>query len=543
VGTAGDAFGGVEDAAPAPPVEIPAVNRPRGVLLGSASSLVYLALQVVCAIALAPLALSALGPTHYDLWLVCAQVLAWLVLADFGLGQALTNAIVQARAAGDAQGVARACWTVAGALAAAGVVVAAIGCTAPWWPVEQLVPGTVVDGERVRWALAVLVVTFGIRLPLAAVAYAWRGLQEPHRLNAWLALIPPVQLGAAWLAFRLGGGLVALAAVSGVVNLGALLGAAVHLGVRHPALRRVSPRFDGAWLRTLWPAAWPFLVIQLASVVVLQTDNLVLVGVLGADGAVAPYALPLRLSLMVHSLLVGILAVLWPALGDLAARGAPERVREVWARIIRLSMWIAAAGAAGLVVLGRPVLGWWVPDVAWPPEGPWLLAVFAAHLVLRSWVSLHAMAANALGLQRRYQGALVLEACVNLGLSLWLVHTHGRLGVAIGTLVGVAVPAALLPRLVATGLGAPLGLSALRAARACWPGVAAIAAAAVAGVLGPSPDDAAGAILAGAIGIAAGVAATLLGGTTPADRQFARQMLRRAFGRGAPAAERATPDR
>ena len=237
------------------------LNRPRGVLLGSASSFVYLFLQVACALALAPLALDALGTAHYDLWLAVSAALAWMVLADLGLGQALTNAIVKARAAGDAQQVARSIWTVVAVLAVAGAAVAALGCAAPWIPIERLLPRPVPGAEAVRDALAILLLTFGLRLPLSAIASAWRGLQEPHRLNAWLAVIPPVQLAAAWIAFRSGGGLVALAAVSGVVNAVALAGATGHLFGRHPALRRVRPRIDWSRLRALLPAAWPFLVI------------------------------------------------------------------------------------------------------------------------------------------------------------------------------------------------------------------------------------------------------------------------------------------
>jgi O-antigen/teichoic acid export membrane protein len=508
-----------------------APNRPRGVLLGSASALVYLALQVACGLALAPLARGALGAQHYDWWLVGSQALAWLVLADLGLGQALTNAIVEARAAGDHARVARGVWTVTAVLAIAGGAILALGCAVPWLPVEAVLAQAPADPAPLRTTLAVLLVTFALRLPLAGLAYAWRGLQEPHRLTAWLLLIPPVQLAGAWVAFRAGGGLVALATVSGVVNGVALAGAARHLLRRHPALTEVRPRWDGALLRALWPAAWPFAVIQVASVVALQTDGLVLIHALGDQGEVAPYALPLRLAMMVHALLVGFLGVLWPALGDLHARGAAARVAEVWARVLRLTVGVAGAGAAGLVVLGRPVLHAWVPQVAFPPEGAVLLACFGAHLVLRSWVALQATAANALGLQRATMGWFALEAVVNLGLSLTLVWTHGRVGVAAATVVAVAIPALALPGVVAGGLGVPVRLAWLRAARACWPGAAAVAAASAAGVCGPAPAVPADVLLAAVIGGSAGAAAIVLGGTTPADRAFARQMLRRALGR------------
>jgi len=506
-----------------------AANRPRGVLIGSASASLYLVLQVACGVLLAPLARRALGAQPYDWWLAASQALAWLVLADLGLGQALTNAIVQARAAGDDARVARGVWTVTAVLACAGALVLALGCAMPWIPVEALLPEPPADPAPLRWTLAVLLLTFGLRLPLVGAAWAWRGLQAPHVLTNWLLLIPPVQLGAAWLAFRGGGGIVALATVSGVVNGVVVAAAAVHLWWGQPGLRRA--RFDGALLRELWPAAWPFAVIQVAAVVALQTDNLVLIHALGDQGQVAPYALPMRLSMMVHALLLGFLGVLWPALGDLAARGRGERVREVWARVLRLTIWIAAAGAAGLVVLGRPVLHWWVPEVPFAPEGTWLLVVFGAQLVLRSWVALQATAANALGLQRRTMGWFALEAAVNLTLSLGLVWGYGRLGVATASLIAVAIPALALPGVVARGLGAPVGLAWLRAARACWPGLAAVAAVLAAGVCGPAPEDRRGVILAIVIGVTAGVAATLLGGTTPADRVFARRMLARALGR------------
>ncbi|MCI0340540.1 MAG: hypothetical protein L0216_05240, partial [Planctomycetales bacterium] len=424
------------------PAPSPSPNRARRVALGTAAAVVAQGLQVASSLLLVPLALRHLGRGGYDLWLAVAQAAAYLSLAELGLGGAVQNVVTEARARGDEDRAARAVWTAAAAMAAAGLPLALLGALAlPALPVESLLATPPSDPGEFRLALGLLVALSGLRLPLGAAVWGAHGLQEGYRVHALVGLVPVATLAGAAAAFAAGGGLVPFAAVAGGAQTLALLAVAWDQRRRWPALRGVRPRLDRALVPVLARGSPPFAVLQVAALLVSQSQVLLLLGTLPA-GEAAPYVLPARLFALVHVVVAALLGTLWPTLRDLHARGDRDRLREVYARIARLAVGVSAGGAAALLAFGRPLLGWWVPAIPYP--GTVLMALFALHAPLLAWNTWHASMASALGRPGALATVAVVEAGAYLTAAALLVGPHGREGLGIALLGAALLPTGLL---------------------------------------------------------------------------------------------------
>ncbi len=213
------------------------------------------------------------------------------------------------------------------------------------------------------------------------------------------------------------------------------------------------------WLRPR-PAllAWPvarelltsgsgFFLVQIAGAVVHGSDNVVVSHYLGA-AQVAPYSVTWRL--------VGLTAVvqglafpaLWAAYSEAYARRDFAWMRRAFRLMMRGAVALNASFALLLVAVGRPLVRWWVGEVAVPSMA--LLAAMALWSVISGCMTVESCLLAAVG-RTHQQGVLsVIAAAVNLGLSIALVQRIGAVGVILGTILSyllvLVVPQSLMVR-------------------------------------------------------------------------------------------------
>ncbi len=503
-------------------------NRSRRVALGTATGIGAQAIQFACGLVLVPIALSHLGRDGYDLWLTATQASAYVALGDFGVGLALLNGMAAARGTGDLDGGRRLFRTVLVVLAAAGALLGTAGLLLPWLPVEGLLSSPPSAPGAFRGSLCLLVVVAAAALPLSTWTFSAHGLQDSYRVNLWGGLAPVLTLAGASAAFACGGGLVAFAAVAGGAQLAVLFAVVVDQRSRARWIAATRPRTDFALLPGLVRDALPFLAIRVAGTVLTQSQILILASHL-PSGEAAPYAIPARFFTAGQAVIQTFFGALWPALADLQARGASERIREVYARVARLSVGLAAGGAAALVVFGRPLLGWWVPTLPYPGTG--LLILLACYTTLLPWNFLHNVTSVAQGRQRSLAVVNSIEAAVYVTIALGLVGPLGREGLAAAMLIALVPTAVVLPRVSGRVPGVSPSAAALRALRGLLPALGALGATWAAGCAAASPSDPGRVAAGAAIFTVVLVALTLRGGTSAADRQFVREAIARALGR------------
>jgi O-antigen/teichoic acid export membrane protein len=388
--------------------------------------------QMAVALVLSPILLHGLGAQRYGVWSLVESVLAYLMLFDLGVAASVVRYVARFESTRDQDSLQRVFNTSLAVFAAAGgavllVVLALVVGGMPW----IRMPADLV--EEGRWMLLLLGVNLAISLPLGVFSAVLDGLERyPTKTairTAGLALRSVIFLAIV----HAKGGLLDLAwAITGCNLLEhAALAAAAWWYL--PGLR-LSPRWiDRDTFRLIRGYSLHAFLALVAGRISFQTDALV-IGAFLAPQYIAFFALGARLVEYAKNALRALTTVLTPAVSSLDARGDDEGIRRVLLHGTRSVLWLILPIQIGLFLLGRPFLHLWLGPEYAEASYP-TLAILALPLSLAMCQSVCARILYGLGELRWFVCVVVIEALVNLGLSIALVQPLGIEGVAWGTTI------------------------------------------------------------------------------------------------------------
>ena len=176
----------------APPAAEPAVEpgahakeRSRRAILTTLSAVAGRGLGFVLSFISLPLTIGYLDVERYGLWMTIGSFLAWLSIADLGLGNGLSNAVTKARALGDhdhARGVVSTAFVLLGAIAVLmAIVFAAVFSWIPWARVFAV--SSRVDPRELTMTIALCHAVFAVSFPLGIVDRVLGACQEGYLTN------------------------------------------------------------------------------------------------------------------------------------------------------------------------------------------------------------------------------------------------------------------------------------------------------------------------------------------------------------------------
>ena len=427
---------------------------PRAIRLGVWSSYLNLGVTWAIQLVMVPLLLHHLGSETYGLYAALTSVVGYFSLLTFGSSLTVPRYVADHAARGEGDALSRFVSTyfvLYVAVAAAGL---AIGiAVAPLLRWVMVVPQPLRDAVAPAWRLVV----GGWALGLAAglLQSLLTGLGEVHLANLAASVRTTLNLAFAAAILWAGGDLDAL--LTGLLAAALVSGIGLYVLVRlaHPEIR-ISPKLAG-WAtlrRSGRPAAYYFLM-QIAALVVMGTDNIVISIFLGV-GSVAAYAVAFQLYALAVAALWSGVDVLLPFFARWGAQQDTERLRGAFLRATKLAVSGTVLAAILLAAYGRLVIGWWVGPSLF--VGQRVLLVFCAMLLIATPIHSAALVLAGLGRHRAPAIGGGIEAALNLALSIVLVRQLGVFGVALGTLLAGAVTNGwVAPRAACRELGIEIG--------------------------------------------------------------------------------------
>lgn len=229
-----------------------------------------------------------------------------------------------------------------------------------------------------------------------------------------------------------GGGLVALATVSVLIDTLVFLSYYI-------ALRRIQGQFKLSFalasiptLKGLLPYSLFTFIIKMNDQLRLYIDPVVVTAFVGV-GAVTHYAIGQRLSLAFRDSMIALLGMLAPWFGRLFGSRDYGAIRKVFEFGTRVSVSVATAITCLLLLYGRQFIEAWMGKNYL--DAYWVLAflVSAAFFEVSQFPSMSYL----YGVSRhRFLAYITLvEAGLNVALSLYLVRIMGIAGVALGTMI------------------------------------------------------------------------------------------------------------
>lgn len=434
------------------------MTRPGSLARNVLSNWIGIPITVAYGLIITPIIVRALDTELYGVWSFLNGLLVYSDLLYVGLGSALIKYVAQHRANDDQAGMNRLFSVVVGIYGVIGiiccVVMIALSAVVPYLFAQPL------SGEAARAASATCVL-LGVQLFFVFIGSAFSGLISGYdRFDlANFAAIAATLMRFVLTPLVLQTGddpLLRLAALtSSIAAIYAVLMAVIaYRLVPHLSVRLVRWRIDE--LRMLYGFGLPSFFILFAARLISFSDTTIIGIMLGAS-AVAIYTLPVQLMEYARTPVAGFTRVFLPRLTTLTTHGDLAALREAFLSATRIATFLQAWLAAIVLAVGPSFLNRWVGETFGAPA-QWVL-VFLALAAMFQVLSMHAPISfyQAMHLVAFPAKVLMLEALLNLGLSIWLAPRLGLPGVALATaLPALFVGGIVLPPYLCRHLALPL---------------------------------------------------------------------------------------
>jgi O-antigen/teichoic acid export membrane protein len=433
------------------------MSRTKKFIGGISFGYVGQALTTLVGLVITPFLLRRVGQHDYGLWLVGTQIMAYLMLMDFGVVALLP------REAAAAAGRQRATGTTDELPQTVGRTARLVLWQTPAVAVAALVAWLFFvpsEWESLRPALALAFACMVLTFPLRVIHAVLHGLQD-------LGFLARTQI-AAWLAgtaltvalVAAGAGLYALAA-------GWVASQLLPLPLMFWRLRkRFADALPAKLPRLPWPEArgrlarggWTS-VNQIAVALLSGTDVLVIGKLLG-PAAVVPYVFTAKLAGVLANQPQMLMQVAIPALSELRAGAAREHTARVCTALGQMMLMISGGVICVVLAVNRGFVEWWVG--AGQYGGFALTSLVLAAMLLRHCNLVVGYVLFAFGgHDRRLALTSLADGLVTAVSLLGLTSAFGVIGTGAGMLAGVCLVSlpANLSALSRTGTVTPAGLA------------------------------------------------------------------------------------
>jgi O-antigen/teichoic acid export membrane protein len=411
------------------------VSIVQGVVTGLASRVVGIVISLLSV----PLTIGYLGPERYGVWILLSSLLAWVRLADLGIGSGLTSAIAAALGS-ERPDLVRAHVSTAFALLSAISVVLGLFVVLVWpWIDWNGIFGINAEDARLETppAVAASISIFLLAFPLSVVGTSYNAVQEGRLANYWGMAGNVASLLALIVVTHTRGGLVWLVlAVSGAGLVMNILSGVWFFTRCKPGMAPQIRAIQRESIRGLMQIGIPFFLIQIMALVVFQTDNLIIGHFLGA-AQVPSYSLTYNLfgyTSIVQS--VGF-SYFWVAYTDAIVRRDIDWVRRTFRLNLALSLGFTLAAVVPLIFIARPFVSMWTGGAVIPSLDLvlWIAAWSMINALCSPIASLLA-AGSQMKAQLIYGAAAMVT---NVFLSIYLVKLWGVTGTIAATVMAYAI--------------------------------------------------------------------------------------------------------
>jgi O-antigen/teichoic acid export membrane protein len=399
-----------------------------------------IAIDAVIGLLVMPFNVSHLGQAAWGLWMLTSSLNAYFTVLDLGYGGSVTKFVAFYRARRDADSINEIISTLMAVFLAIGVVVYGAFVIAAF-NVEHLFNLTPDQVHTARSLMLISGAQVAMGIPFGVFGGVMNGFQR-YDINNFVSITTSMVVAVVNVAMLLAGyTLVELVFVTTIVRV------LSNLVYRQNAYRVFPPlsvrltRFSGARLREVSGFSAYVTILNWSTKLSYMSDVLI-IGAFMSPAAVALWAVPRRLSLLVRSLTNQFNSVLLPVIVDLDARGKADRMRATFVQGTRLSLFAVLPAAGALFLLSDPLIPLYMG--AGFAESIPVAQILAAVIAFRVGNSTANVVLKGAGDHRLLALTNAAMAIANLALSLVWIQRFGLIGQAFGTLIPVAAGSVLV---------------------------------------------------------------------------------------------------
>jgi O-antigen/teichoic acid export membrane protein len=413
------------------------MSRKRKVLQGSASNLIRVLLSMLVSLVLPPFLVHHMAASEYSAWVLILQLSAYVNLLDFGLQTAIGKYVAEYDAGGHrdtSHSLVSTSFTLL-ALAATVACAAVAGLALSVPKLFHQMPASLVP--EVRIALLAVGLSSAFALPFGTFLSTFTGLQQYFFPTA-VSIFARIGSAAALVALLLMHcSLVQLALVMAAFNV--VTAAVQFLGWQRLLKQRVNFSFfffDRGSAVKLAKYGGVLSLWSLATLFISGLDIVIIGHYRYADTGF--YAIANGPANFMLALVSSAFGPLVPAVSSMQSSATPIRIGNLCIKMTRYCVLFLFVLGLPLLFFAYPLLSVWVGK-RYAAQSALYLEVLVLCNVVRQLAFPYILVVVATGKQHLATIGAIIEASVNVTLSIWLVQRIGAVGVAVGTLAGAFV--------------------------------------------------------------------------------------------------------
>lgn len=394
------------------------------------------AVNMVVPFFLTPFVVRHLGSTGYGVWILAVSTVAYLNLLDMGMRSAVIRFVSKAQAKGAmheaSSAIHAALWFRL--IIASGVAVLSLALAAAV-PHLFKIPPVLMRAAQITTLLCAL----GVAVTLVSGVFG-AVLAAISRFD----LLSSITMGqtvtravGVLLILRSGGGLVPLACWELTTLVLVAIATTICAMWVFPHSRVRPGRPDTQILRMIWSYSFTTFIYIIAVQIITNTDNLV-VGAFLSVGAVTFYAIGSSLIGYAYQVSSALSATFTPMASGFEASGRFEQLRTMLIRGTQATLGLALPICVALIFRGGTFIDLWMgPQYGVVSETVLRILMISMYLGIANGTAASIMMA----IEKHKPAAqmAMVEAGLNLGLSIVLVKTIGIYGVAWGTSISMVI--------------------------------------------------------------------------------------------------------
>lgn len=423
------------------------MSRTRAAFLGTLSSQLYTIVSILVGLVSVPIILHHLKAEVYGLSVIIFQVTTYLGMFDFGLTAGVERYLAGTR--GDTaearQAIQRIVSTAFVVYAIMGAVVAIAGnLMAPLAAKIFDIPASY--HGQVHAIIAVVSVLVGLQFLLRAVSGIFFAHQKQilsntlsFVLNISNTILVIVFIYAGFELWSFVYTQILVFAINAILNL--------YFFKRYYGYIKLQFKaFDYALLKEMFSYGFFLFLVSVSVQVIFQTDR-ILIGSFISLTAVSIYSLTTKLPELLSQLLWKITDNAFPAMVELSKDESGERFSVVHNKIMQLTLSLSTVGFWIILCISYPFLKLWV-GASFFAGTDFTIMVTYLYMIQFSYIHVTSVCLNGAGIAKKISYMALLEAVLNLSLSLWLVNVWGIRGVVLATIAaGLLTSAWYIPYL------------------------------------------------------------------------------------------------
>jgi O-antigen/teichoic acid export membrane protein len=285
------------------------------------------------------LALNYVNPVQYGIWLTITSIISWFTYFDFGMGNGLRNKLANAVAFEEydkAKKYVSTTYAIFTIIAASFFILFCLINPYINWNAILNVPSSV--HENIHLVLLILLGTLCIQFIVQLINTVLNAVQETAKAE-FVTLL--AQLGMlitlVVLKFTTNGSLRILIIALNIVPLAVIFLAGLFFySSRHKLIAPSLKSIDFSYVKSILNLGGIFFLIQMGSMILFQTDNIIITRVLGPE-AVTKFNVTYKLYSVITVVFSIIAVPYWSAFTEAWAKkdyqwisGSIRRLREVW---------------------------------------------------------------------------------------------------------------------------------------------------------------------------------------------------------------------